>query len=80
MGLAYAGVAEPEPEEVDEDVQRLDFLAAVPGAAVWGHPILIELLEPMRPDPPTPLPSRIGMSDVDALRTLTAKMRDLARC
>lgn len=79
MGLAYAGVTEPEPEEVDEDVKRRNFINAVAGAVVWGLPIRTELFGPMRPDPPTPLPSRIGMADVEALEATVSRLGVLDR-
>jgi len=81
---AYDNEGEPAPE-VDEVVQRRRFLNAVMGIvvpAVFHHVVPAELLTPMdplRPAVPTPLPSRLGMSDVDALRTLTERMRALAR-
>ena len=81
---AYDNEGEPAPE-VDEAVQRRRFLNAVMGIvvpAVFHHVVPAELLTPMdplRPAVPTPLPSRLGMSDVDALRTLTERMRALAR-
>jgi len=70
---------------VDEAVQRRRFLNATIGIvvpAVFHHVVPRELLtsmDPLRPAVPTPLPSRLGMSDVDALRTLTERMRALAR-
>jgi len=92
MGLAYAAGAggaydggELPAPEVDEAVKRRKFLAAVMGIvvpAVWDYVVPTELLTPMdplRPAVPTPLPSRISASDVEALRTLTERMRSLAR-
>jgi len=93
MGLSYTdgpqatydgqdGAAAPE---VDEAMQRRRFLNAVIGIvvpAVFQHVVPPELLTPMdplRPAVPTPLPSRITASDVEALRTLTERMRALAR-
>lgn len=78
---AYADtvmVADPH-EGVDEAMRRRAFLAAA-SVALWGRPVLGELLElPTRPESPTPVPSRLGMADVDALRALTERMRMLAR-
>jgi transcriptional regulator with XRE-family HTH domain len=94
MGLSYDGGSRPHgdhdehqtpAQEVDEAVQRRRFLNATIGIvvpAVFHHVVPRELLTPMdplRPAVPTPLPSRLGMSDVDALRTLTERMRALAR-
>ncbi len=84
MGLAYDGdiepVVEPEPvEEVDEDMKRRALLA-VGGVALLGAPVLGEVLHiPVRPDVPTPLPSRLGGSDVSAVKSLTAELRTVAR-
>lgn len=65
-------------EEVDEDVERRNFISAVAGPVVWGHPVLTELLSPSH-NAPTPLPSRLSPSDVTALSNLTEQMRGLAR-
>jgi hypothetical protein len=80
MGLAYDEGSEPASVgEVDEEMQRRALLAA--GAvALFGSPILGELLEiPARPHTPTPLPSRLGASDVAAIRSLTGELRTVAR-
>ena len=67
-------------------MQRRRFLNAVIGTVVpavsWGSSVpqhLIEPFEPLRPPVATPLPSRLSMSDVDALTALTERMRALAR-
>ncbi len=85
MGLAYTDgtyteVPPPVPDaqEVSEDVKRRNFINAVAGAVVWGHPILTELLTAPR-STPTPLPSRLTAVDVAAVRDLTERMRGLAR-
>ena len=88
MGLAYdeetaRTYAGDRPsfagEELTEDMKRRHFLAAA-SVALWGRPVLGELLElPTRPETPTPLPSRLGAADVEALRTLTEQVRTLAR-
>ncbi|MGH4007510.1 MAG: helix-turn-helix domain-containing protein [Pseudonocardiaceae bacterium] len=84
MGLAYdevlesAGLAVGE-EVVDENMKRRALLA-VGGVALLGAPVLGEVLElPTPPDTPTPLPSRLGVSDVAALKELTAELRTGAR-
>lgn len=89
MGLAYTDADRPEDSspgecshpvgEVDEDVKRRAFLAAA-SLAVVGRPVLGELLElPSPPTSPTPLPSRLGMADVAAVRDLTEQFRVLGR-
>ncbi len=84
MGLAYDGDSEPagEPEpvgEVSEEMKRRALLAAG-GATLLGAPVLGEVLHiPVRPDVPTPLPSRLGASDVSAIKSLTAELRTVAR-
>lgn len=66
-------------EEVDEDMKRRALLATA-SIALFNRPILGELLElPARPESPTPLPSRLAMADVDAIRNLTGRLRVLAR-
>lgn len=75
----YSGEGIPLVWEVDEDVKRRAFLAAAT-VAVVGRPVLGELLElPDRPATPTPLPSRLGMADVHALRNVTEEFRALGR-
>jgi transcriptional regulator with XRE-family HTH domain len=87
MGLAYdedevaessVGLAVGE-EVVDENMKRRVLLTAA-GATLLGAPTLSGILElPTPPDTPTPLPSRLGASDVAALKELTAVLRTGAR-
>jgi transcriptional regulator with XRE-family HTH domain len=77
LGLAYAEDCEgPEPfyDEVTEEMRRRALLAA--GAvALFGRPVLGEVLElPDRPASATPLPDRLGVADVEAMRELTCKL------
>jgi transcriptional regulator with XRE-family HTH domain len=84
MGLAYDEVAEPAgpavgEEVVDEDMRRRALLAAA-SIALLGAPVLGEVLElPTPPNTPTPLPSRLGASDVAAVKELTAQLRTVTR-
>ncbi len=83
MALAYAEDTCPPPspteEEVDEDVKRRALLAAG-GVALFDRPVLGELLHlPERPHTPTPLPSRLGAADVDAIRELTRRLDAVAK-
>jgi transcriptional regulator with XRE-family HTH domain len=84
VGLAYdEGAESTDPavgeEVVDEDMRRRALLAAA-SAALLGAPVLGEVLElPTPPATPTPLPSRLGASDVAALKELTAQLRTVAR-
>lgn len=81
MGLAYDEDAEPPetPEEVDEEVKRRALMAAG-SIALFSSPVLGEVLHiPVRPHTPTPLPSRLGASDVTAMRSLTESLRTVAR-
>ena len=84
MGLAYDKGAEPAglavgEEVVDEDMKRRALLAIASNALV-GAPVLGEVLElPTPPNTPTPLPSRLGASDIAALKELTARLRTGAR-
>jgi transcriptional regulator with XRE-family HTH domain len=82
MGLAYDEEAQAEvtlAEEVDEDMKRRALMAAG-SIALFGSPVLGEILHiPARPVTPTPLPSRLGMADVEAIRSLTESLRTVAR-
>ncbi len=85
MGLAYAEGSDLAPGEevesvgeVTEEMRRRALLAAA-SAALLGAPVLGEVLELPRPQTPTPLPSRIGASDVSAIKSLTAELRGVAR-
>ncbi len=82
MGLAYDEnlLAEyDDGAEVDEDMKRRALLAAG-SIALVGAPVLGEVLHiPVRPDVPTPLPTRLGATDVTALRSLTSEMRAVTR-
>jgi tetratricopeptide (TPR) repeat protein len=74
MGLAYdEGI-----EEVDEEMKRRA-LFGVASVALFNSPVLGELLQLPKPATPTPLTSRLGASDVTALKSLTAGFRDVAR-
>src|ERR687893_2085844 len=84
MGLAYdEGAESTDPavgeEVIDEDMRRRALLAAA-SIALFGAPVLGEVLQlPTPPTAPTPLPSRLGASDVAALKELTARLRSVAR-
>jgi transcriptional regulator with XRE-family HTH domain len=84
MGLAYDESAESASptageEVVDEEMKRR-ILLAIGGIAVLGSPVLGKVLGlPTPPSTPTPLPSRLGVSDVAALKELTAQLRTEAR-
>lgn len=81
MGLSY-GEEEPGPspaeEDVDEDVKRRALIAATSMAALGqvikglGEPIELAL-------PSAQLPSRLVMSHVQAVRTVTQQLRGMAR-
>lgn len=79
MGLAYDEDLLPSSEEADEDMKRRNLLASG-GLALFDRPVLGQLLGlPKRPDAPTPLPSRLGISDVEAIEALTSELRGMAR-
>lgn len=82
MGLGYGEDASSPPsgaEEVDENVKRRALLAKS-SVALVGFPVLGELLHiPAPPATPTPLPTRLGVADVAAIRSLTAELRALTR-
>ncbi len=86
MGLAYdaeeiAQSATPTvgEEVVDEQMKRRAMFGLA-SAYLFGAPVLGEVLElPTPPPAPTPLPSRLGDSDIAALRELTARLRREAR-
>jgi transcriptional regulator with XRE-family HTH domain len=85
MGLAYdeevlefVGLAVGQ-EVVDENMKRRALLATG-GVALLGAPVLGEVLElPKPPETPTPLPSRLGASDIAALQELTVQLRTQTR-
>ncbi|MGH3874282.1 MAG: helix-turn-helix domain-containing protein [Pseudonocardiaceae bacterium] len=80
MGLAYDEETETSlAEEVDEDMKRRALMAAGT-IALFGKPVLGEVLHiPVRPQTPTPLPSRLMATDVTAIRSLTESLRTVAR-
>ncbi len=81
MGLAYDEDVEVKPgaPEEDEEVKRRALLAAG-SVALFDRPVLGKLLHiPVRPDVPTPLPLRLGASDVKAIKALTSELRGVAR-
>lgn len=68
-------------EEVREEMKRRALLA-IAGVSLFGAPILGEVLREQligTPGPPTPLPARLGISDVEAIRSLTEQLRGVAR-
>ncbi len=82
MGLAYDEELPPfttPGEEMDEEMKRRALLA-VGSLALFDRPVLGDLLEiPRPPEVPTPLPSKLGLSDVRALDSLTAELRGWAQ-
>jgi hypothetical protein len=77
MGLSYDEVE--LSQEVSEEMKRRALMAAG-SITLFGSPILGEVLHiPVRPQTPTPLPSRLGASDVAAMRSLTESLRTVAR-
>lgn len=78
MGLACAGHPAPT-EEPDESAKRRALLA-VASVALFGRPVLGAALElPTGGQAPTPLPSRLAMADVTALRAMTRQLEILAK-
>ncbi|MGH3717490.1 MAG: helix-turn-helix domain-containing protein [Pseudonocardiaceae bacterium] len=79
MGLSYGEDAPPAVEEVDENMKRRIMLAATVATAV--NPGAQALVEPIQlPLPPEePLPSRLDMFHVHAVRTATTQLRGMAR-
>lgn len=66
-------------DELDEAMKRRALLASA-GFLLFDRPVLGKVLElPKRPEVPTPLPSRLGASDITALDALTAEFRALAQ-
>lgn len=69
----------PAYEEVDEDMRRRALLAT-DALVLFDRPLLGEVLElPTRPDPPTPLPTRLGQHDVAAIEELARSLEREAR-
>ncbi|MGH3766836.1 MAG: helix-turn-helix domain-containing protein [Pseudonocardiaceae bacterium] len=86
MGLAYdadevvESAAPAVGEEVVDENMKRRAMFAIATTALLGAPVLGEVLElPTPPTTPTPLPSRLGASDVTALTELTAQLRAGAR-
>jgi transcriptional regulator with XRE-family HTH domain len=81
MGLAGAGYSSPPPSpivEADESMKRRALLA-VASNALFGHPVLGAVLELPTQETPTPLPSRLAMADVTALREMTRRLEIVAK-
>ncbi|MCA1673834.1 MAG: helix-turn-helix domain-containing protein, partial [Actinobacteria bacterium] len=84
MGLSYGDsatyaeeVTVSDPPE-DEDVLRRAVLLAAP-VAMWGRPLFGEIPElPAPPWVPSPLPSRLGITDVVRVEHQTELLRTLA--
>jgi transcriptional regulator with XRE-family HTH domain len=80
MGLAYDEPTEVAlADEVDENMRRRALMAT--GAiALFGNAVLGAVLHiPTRPATPTPLPSWLQASDVQAIRSLTESLRSVTR-
>ncbi len=82
MGLACAGYSSPRPsgiEVADESMKRRALLA-VASDALFGRPVLgAALALPTQEQTPTPLPSRLAMVDVTALRELARRLEIVAK-
>jgi transcriptional regulator with XRE-family HTH domain len=79
MGLAYDGDStEPAAEEVDEDVERRNFLA-IAGAILFGAPVLGDPHPLTLRDVVLAPPARVGPSDVSAFEQTVARLNVLDR-
>jgi transcriptional regulator with XRE-family HTH domain/tetratricopeptide (TPR) repeat protein len=79
MGLAYDGDStEPAAEEVDEDVERRNFLA-VAGAIIFGTPIFGDPRPLTLRDVALQPPARVGPADVVAFEQTVARLNVLDR-
>jgi transcriptional regulator with XRE-family HTH domain len=79
MGLAYDGDStEPAAEEVDEDVERRNFLA-IAGAILFGAPVLGDPHPLTLRDVALAPPARVGPSDVTAFQETVARLNVLDR-
>ena len=79
MGLAYDGTTtEPVGEEVDEDVERRNFLA-VAGAILFGTPVFGDPKPLTLRDVATKLPDRIGEQDVAQYEQTITRLNVLDR-
>ncbi len=79
MGLAYDGDStEPAAEEVDEDVERRNFLA-IAGAIIFGAPVFGEPHPLTLRDVALQPPARVGPSDVRAFEQTVARLNVLDR-
>jgi transcriptional regulator with XRE-family HTH domain len=79
MGLAYDGDStEPAAEEVDEDVERRNFLA-IAGAIVFGSPVFGDPHPLTLRDVALAPPARVDPSDVSAFEQTVARLNVLDR-
>lgn len=82
MGLACAQDSPPRSspvEEMDESAKTRALLAAA-SLALFDRPVLGAVPElAAQPEVPTPLPSRLTVTDVHALRALTRQLEGLAK-
>jgi hypothetical protein len=79
MGLAYDGDStEPAAEEVDEDVERRNFLA-IAGAIIFGTPVFGDPRPLTLRDVALQPPARVGPSDVVAFEQTVARLDVLDR-
>lgn len=82
LGLAYSGSEDPstrdETEEVDEDVERRNFLALA-GLVVVGSPVLGEPRPLTVRDVITQPPSRVGATDVERYSATVTRLGILDR-
>lgn len=77
LGIAYSDDTASPAQEVDDDMRRRSFLAAA-SAAVFGAPVLGESIDIPAPGD-APLPTRLGMADVEAIEEHLVGLRELAR-
>ncbi len=82
MGLARAedSAARSSPVEVMDESAKTRALLATASLALFDRPVLGGVPElPTPPEVPTPLPSRLSVTDVHAVRALTRQLEGLAK-
>ncbi|MGH3828636.1 MAG: helix-turn-helix domain-containing protein, partial [Pseudonocardiaceae bacterium] len=80
LGVSYGEDTPPAAKEVNEATKRRVLITAAMATALRQGTQALSAPAPLALSTDQPMPTHLGMSDVHALRAVTHRLRDVARC